>query len=200
MIISLSGKPGTGKSTVAKIISKKLGLKHFSIGDLQREFAKENNITIEELGILESKDDQIDRKVDSFQAELPKKYKNFIIDSRLGFYFIKDSIKIFLDCNLEEGARRIYSDTKNNKRDSSEKKAESIEETKKIMIERERTNQKRFKKYYKIDFLDKSNYDLFIDTTKLKPDQVVKKIIGFVNTKLYKHTKKPEKYGKNKKP
>ena len=33
MIIAISGKAGSGKSTIAKLVAKKLGLKHFSSGD-----------------------------------------------------------------------------------------------------------------------------------------------------------------------
>lgn len=180
MIITISGKPGSGKSTVAKIIAKKLKLKHYSMGDLQRKFAKEKGLTIEELGKLEAKDSKIDKEIDAYQTELSKKEDNFIIDGRLSFHFIPNSIKIFLECSAKEGARRIYGDTKTNKRDSSERKTESLEETKKIMLKREKDNQKRFIKYYNVDFLDLKNYDLVVDTTKRDIEQVVEKIISFI--------------------
>ena len=41
MIIAISGKAGSGKSTVAKLLASKLRLRHYSIGDLMREMAKE---------------------------------------------------------------------------------------------------------------------------------------------------------------
>jgi len=181
MIITLSGKPGSGKSTVGKILSKRLGLKHYSMGDMQRRFAKEKGITIEELGRLELKDDKIDREVDAYQTEISEKEDDFIIDGRLSFYFIPKSIKIFLVCSDEEGSRRIYSDTKSNKRDSSERKTKSLEETMKIMIKREKDNQKRFLKYYGIDFLDKKNYDLVVDTTDISAEEAGEKILKFIN-------------------
>jgi predicted cytidylate kinase len=180
MIITISGKPGSGKSTVAKIIAKKLRLRHYSMGDMQRGYAKEKGITIEELGLLESKDDKIDREVDAYQKKLSEKEDDFIIDSRLGFHFIPHSKKVFLECREDECAKRIYNDTTKNKRDSSERKAKSIKETKRIMKKREKDNQKRFLKYYQTDFLDKKNYDIIVDTTDITAEEAAEKILRFI--------------------
>jgi len=43
MIIVFLGASGTGKGTHAKIIGKKMGINHFSMGDALREAAKEKN-------------------------------------------------------------------------------------------------------------------------------------------------------------
>ena len=176
MIITISGIPGSGKSSVAKVLAKKLNLKHYSIGDLQRKYAKEKGLTIEELGELESKDDKIDRELDEYQSKLKG---DFIIDGRISFHFIPNSIKIFLDCSTDECAKRIY----NAKRDSSERKTFSLEESKKIMLNREEVNRKRFLDYYNIDFLDKKNYDLVVDTTNLSKEEVIEKILNFIKKK-----------------
>jgi len=180
MIITISGKPGSGKSTIARIIAKKLRLNHYSIGDLQRKYAKEKGITIEELGRLELKNEKIDKEVDEYQTKLSEKEDNFIIDGRLSFNFIPKSIKIFLECEDDEGAKRIYDDTKTNKRDCSERKTRSLEETKDIMLKREKDNQKRFLKYYDIDFLDEKNYDIVVDTTNIGAEEAAEKILKFI--------------------
>ena len=52
MIITISGKAGSGKSTVAKSISQKLNLRHYSIGDLMRAMAREKKISLLELNKL----------------------------------------------------------------------------------------------------------------------------------------------------
>ena len=44
MKITLSGMVGSGKSTNAKLFAKELGYKHYSVGDLMREMAKERGI------------------------------------------------------------------------------------------------------------------------------------------------------------
>ena len=177
MIITISGKPGSGKSTVAKAIAEKLGLKHYSMGDLQREIAKEKGITINELGKLEEKSDEIDKKIEGKQIKLGKEESDFIIDSRLGYHFIPDSIKIFLDVDTEESIERIKRHSR------KEEKYESEDEAKEQLLRRIESEKTRFKKYYNLDFLNMDNYDLVIDTSNIDKDNVVKKIIEFVSTK-----------------
>src|SRR3989338_11659150 len=96
MIIVISGRAGSGKSTIAKALSKRLNLKHYSMGDLTRQVAKERGITLLELGKLEESDDSIDRAIDNKQRELGKG-DNFVIDGRLSAFFIPHAtFKIFL--------------------------------------------------------------------------------------------------------
>ena len=137
------------------------------MGDMQRQYAKEKGITIEELGELEAKDDSIDKEIDSYQTKLSEKEDNFVIDGWLSFHFVKGAIRIFLNCDIEVGAKRIHGDTSSNKRDSSEKKTQSVEDAKKIILEREKVNRKRWKEYYDVDYLDMSNYDIVLDTSNL---------------------------------
>ena len=44
MIITISGKAGSGKSTVGRIVAQELNYEHYSMGDLQRLYAKEKGI------------------------------------------------------------------------------------------------------------------------------------------------------------
>ena len=69
MIISISGTPGSGKSTVGEILAKRLGFEHYSMGDFQRSLAQEKGITILELLELEKKDPKLDKRVDEKQRK-----------------------------------------------------------------------------------------------------------------------------------
>ena len=60
MIITISGKPGSGKSTIAKILAEKLKLKHYSAGDFRREKAKKLCLSLEEFNKLGEKKDFTD--------------------------------------------------------------------------------------------------------------------------------------------
>ena len=176
MIITISGKPGSGKSTVAKNIAKELNLKHYSMGDLRGEIAKKHNLTIDELNKLGEKEDWTDKEVDDYQKELGEKEDNFIVDGWISFYFIPNSIKIFLDINLKEGAKRIFKDQR-----PDEERKSSIEEVYRMIKKRLDQTSDRYKKYYGVkDFTDKANYDLIIDATKLTIEQVANKVLEFV--------------------
>ena len=99
MIITISGKAGSGKSTAAKELAKKLKLKHYSIGDLMRQIAKEKNMSLNELSKSAEKDKSIDLALDKKQIELRDK-TDFVIDGRLTAYFIPyANLKVFLECN-----------------------------------------------------------------------------------------------------
>ncbi len=161
MKITISGTPGSGKSTIAKGISKELGYEHFSMGDFQRELAKERGLTIREWGELEKADPKYDRMVDDKQTDLSKKKDNFVLDSRLGAKFIPDAIKIFVDAVEDIRIERRLSHKR------KEEDFESHDEARFDMRKREEANRERFLKFYGFDFLDMSNYDIIIDTSAL---------------------------------
>lgn len=176
-IISISGTAGSGKSTVGKLLAKKLGYNHYSMGDMQKEIAEEKGISLLELGKLEEKDRSIDEEVDQRQIDFGRKEDNFVIDSRLGFHFISNSIKIFLDAEIEERAKRILGDTIRKEHNVN------LETTKEKMKKRVESEKKRYKEYYDLDPYDKNQYDMVIDTTDISPEDTVEKILKFIEKK-----------------
>ena len=171
MIITISGKAGSGKSTIAKLLAKKLRLKHYSIGDLMREMAKEKNISLLELSKLAEKNHSIDKGLDEKQIEL-RKENNFVIDSRLAAFFIpKADFKIFLECEDKVRAERILKDTR------AIEKSENINEAIKKIKRREESERKRYREYYNVDYYKRDLYDFIIDTTNLNIDEVINKTI-----------------------
>jgi CMP/dCMP kinase len=170
MIITLSGTAGSGKSSVAKELAKKLRFKHYSMGDIQREIAKEKGLTIVELGELEKNDPGIDRMIDERQKNLGRTEDNFVIDSWLSSLFIPNSFKIFLYADIEVRARRIA-------KEREAEKYETVEQAVKAIKKREKTNRERFLKFYNYDFMDMKNYDLVIDTTGKDIPEIVDKIV-----------------------
>ncbi|MEI8174607.1 MAG: AAA family ATPase [bacterium] len=93
-IITIAGANGGGKSSTAKKVAEQLNFKHFSSGDFMRQIAKENNITLEELGKIAEKEDWVDKKIDDYVKQVGSE-KKAIIDSRLAFHFIPESFKIY---------------------------------------------------------------------------------------------------------
>ncbi|MEA2037937.1 MAG: cytidylate kinase family protein [Nanoarchaeota archaeon] len=174
MIITIAGIAGSGKSTVAKLLAKKLKYKHYSTGDFMREMAKSKGLSLLELSKNAEKDKSIDKELDKRQIELGKKEDNFVIDSRLGWHFIPDSIKIFLDVELEEAAKRILKDKREHEKYKHVK--DSIEK----IETRISSEEKRYKDYYGVDYKDRKNYDILIDTTNILPRKIVEDIIKII--------------------
>jgi len=174
MKITISGTPGSGKSTVGRLVSKKLKLKYYDVGNTRRKMARDMGLTIQEFNKLGEKKSFTDKEVDNKVKKIGKKEKNFIVGGRTAYHFIPNSVKIFLKTSVNIGARRIF----NEKR--KPEKYKTLKETKSKIIKRIKRDRKRYKKYYNIDINKKENYDLIITTTNLTINQVVKKIISFI--------------------
>lgn len=172
MIITISGAIGSGKSTINKILAKKLGMKSYSTGGHMRQMAKDRGLTLLELTALAEKNDDIDKELDRWQVELGKKEDDFIIDARIGFHFIPHSKKVFLYVSPEEGARRIFEEKR-----AYETNFGSLEKTLEKNLARIKSEKERWLQYYGIDFYDKKHYDIWIDTTEKAPKQIVEEII-----------------------
>jgi CMP/dCMP kinase len=179
MKITIGGMPGAGKTTIAKILAKKLNLKleNRSFG---RILAEKRKITINKLMEQAKTDLQIHKDIDKEIIYYGKNNDNFILSSWLAYNFIPDSFKIFLYVSPREGAKRIYKNQR-----PEEVKYFSIKETQEKTKKRFLDAKKGFEETYNINFLLKSNYDFAIDTTRKSKKQVIKKILkGMKKRKL----------------
>ena len=175
MIITISGLPGAGKSVVAKAVAKKLGLKHYSVGDLRGKMAIERGMTLDEFNKLGETEAFTDKDADEYQKKLGETEDDFVIDGRLSFHFIPKSIKIFLKVEPETGAKRIFNDQR-----QDEQKYKTVQDLIKANNERTESDKKRYRKYYDLDPFKDEHYDLVLDTTELAQEQVVEKVVEFV--------------------
>jgi len=173
MRITISGTPGSGKSTIGRLLAKKLGLKFYSVGDLRGKMAIEQGLTIDELNKLGEKDFSTDKKADEYQKELGMNEDDFVIDSRLGYHFIPNSIKIFLDCSVDIAAQRIFLEPR-----MDEKEYKSIEEVKEAIKKRLKSDKKRYLQYYNLNPFKKELYNIYIDTSGMKAEEAVKAIVN----------------------
>jgi len=170
MIITISGTPGSGKSTVAKALAGKLGLKYYSVGDFRREAAAKKGMTINEYNKLGEDDFSTDNEVDEWQKKSLAKEDNFIIDGRLSFHFIPNSIKVFLKVKQEVAAERIF----NEKREKE--KFKSLKEALESIKKRHESDIKRYRKYYNINPFDERHYDIVVDTSDITIQEMVDKV------------------------
>ena len=175
MKITISGIPGSGKSTIAKLIAERLGYKYYSIGSMRREFAQRHGLTINELNNLK---ENTDKQFDEFQAEIGRNNDNIVVDGRLAYYFIPDSIKIYFDCDENVAAERIFKNQR-----STEKKYGTLSQALRAIRMRVKNDKKRYLKLYNLNPFDKENYDYIIDTTRLNVKQVLNKVLNILRDK-----------------
>ncbi|UCH71727.1 MAG: AAA family ATPase [Thermoplasmatales archaeon] len=168
-VITISGTPGSGKSTVAKILEKRTKLKYVNSGIIFREMAKNYNMSLERFGVFCEKNEEIDKEVDNKQLNILKEGR-VILEGRLAGWIAHHNkipaLKVMIDADVETRTKRILKREKRN-----------IKDIKKEIIEREKSEAIRYKKYYDIDLKDVSIYDLFIDSTDKNPEKIVELII-----------------------
>lgn len=172
MIITITGKPGSGKTTVGKMLSEKLGYKFISMGDIRGRLAQEHGMTIEELNDVGMSEPWTDKEVDDLLKEILEKEDNLVIDSRMAWHFAKKSFNIFLDVDLRVAAERIFKDQR-----PDERKHSSVDELLCALEERVRNDSERYRKWYGVDVCDLRNYDLVIDTTGKSVSQVLEEVL-----------------------
>jgi cytidylate kinase len=177
-IISITGDLGSGKSTVSDLLCKRLGYDYIYTGKIQREIAKRYNMTTTELNKYSETHPEIDGEIDSTFKSLNNS-SDLIVDSRLAWFFIPDSFKVFLKTNLIISANRISGD---NQRENE--KYSSKEEAKNNIIARKTSENKRYMELYGANCYDLSNFNLIIDTSFITPDKVADVIVVEYNAWL----------------
>jgi cytidylate kinase len=167
--ITVSGTPGSGKSTVARNLSEKLGLPYVYSGDIFRRTAEKYNMSLEIFGNYCEEHDEIDRELDDYQLKILKK-GSVVLEGRMaGWLAYKHKIqafKVMLIADIGIRVQRIVN------RENGDFKKRKIE-----MQKRERSEEKRYKTYYNIDIKNTSIYDLVIDSSDKNPEEIVKIII-----------------------
>jgi CMP/dCMP kinase len=182
MIITISGTPGSGKSTVAKILAEQLKFERIYVGGIRRELARKKGLTLEELNNYALNNPETDIDVDKEAANQARIKNNAIVEGRTQFYFLPESIKVYIKVDFEEGAKRIWKQiqNENEKNKRNEDKINSFKEMKESLKKRIENDKKRYFKYYKIDCYDENNYDLIIDSTNNSPNEIVIQIINYL--------------------
>jgi cytidylate kinase len=176
--IIISGMPAAGKTTVAMILAKELGIKMIGAGDLLKEMAKERGYTPggddwwdTPDGIKFAKEREtnpdFDKEVDS---KLIKKIEagNVIVTSYTAPWISEHGFKIWLDAKTENRAGRMA------RRDNT-----NIEQTMKTTKIRDKENYKIYKSLYNMEFgKDMSPFDMIIDTDSKPVEEVAQMILS----------------------
>ncbi len=174
MHITITGNLGSGKSTYCKLLNEIYQFEVYSTGKVQRELARQMNMTTLELNQLMCSDKKYDKMIDDETARISRenKDKDIIFDSRLAWHFVEHSFKVFVSVSLEVASKRVMNDQR-----GAEEKYSSLEEAKKLLAERATTEMVRYKDIYNLNYMDFSNYNLIIDSTYCTPDKIVEIIL-----------------------
>lgn len=173
--IAIAGDLGSGKSTVARILCRKLGYSYFSTGTLQRKLAAERGMNTLEMNYFAETTKSIDEYIDAQLKRIGSTEggERYVLDSRLAWHFVPGALKIYLTVQPGIAAQRVLTDTER----QNEPSADSLEERGRTLQERQTVENRRFKNLYGVDCQNPGNYDAVIDTSCLSAEAVAERII-----------------------
>ena len=170
-IITITGDLGSGKTTVSNLLTERLNYNYIATGKIQREIADKYNMSTLTLNKFAETHPEIDIEIDSTFKSLNNS-SNLIVDSRMAWFFIPKSFKVFLKSDLEVSIYRISCDGERLNENYT-----SIEEATNHIIARKESENKRYQELYRVDCADLNHYDLIIDTSFTTPEKVADLII-----------------------
>ena len=165
--ITLTGDLGSGKSAVSALLCESTGFKYLSTGQIQRKLAAEMGIDTLEMNRRADTDPSIDERIDGVFVSLNDDPDGYVVDSRLAWFFIKKSLRVYLKVDTEIAARRILQDPKRKSEQYS-----SVEEAVEKIRARKASENARFLIKYGADCADMEQFDVVIDTTYRTPQEV----------------------------
>ncbi|WP_254863588.1 (d)CMP kinase [Halovivax gelatinilyticus] len=171
MLLTVSGPPGSGKSTTAALLAEHFELEHVSGGDIFRELADERGYTPLEFNKLAEENEGIDRDLDRRLREVAIERDGLVLESRLAGWLAGEhaDFRFWLDAPAAVRGERIA--------DREDKDpVNATEETR----AREASEAQRYEEYYGIDIEDLKPYDLSVNTARWEPDAVLDMLVTAV--------------------
>ena len=176
LVIAVSGLPGSGKTSLARRLAERLGLRYLSLGEMFRKLAYERRITLEELSRIAEEDASIDKAIDDKAIEEASK-GCIVVDGHISAWTLENTahLKILVMAPIDVRAERIA------RRDSK-----SIEDALTEIRVREESESRRFMKFYGINIFDLSIFDLIINSEKFNEEEVFEIVMSAVKIVLRK--------------
>lgn len=176
--ISITGDLGSGKSSICDILHEKYKFHKYSTGVIQREIASQHGMTTYDFNKYMESHPEVDKEIDSKLRELANIEEDIVIDSRMAWYFIPNTFKVFLAVNISEAAQRII----NANRGNIEQYQDIDEAIFKLRARKESENN-RYRQQYGVDCSKYNNYDIIIDTTVSNPVEIADLILDLYKQK-----------------
>ncbi len=166
MIITIGGLAGSGTTTAADVLSKKIDIPFISAGSIFRDMAKEKEMSLIEFSKYAEDNTAIDIELDKRQSEIAKNSENLIVEGRLSAYFVEADLRIWLLAPLDIRAKRV-----------SNRESKSLEVVIEETIIREESEALRYLDIHNIDINNFDVYDLVLNTNRFNPDSIAEIIL-----------------------
>jgi cytidylate kinase len=170
VLVTISGLPGAGTSTLASGVATAIGIEWVDGGKVFRQLAQEKSLTLAEFGALAESDPSIDVALDQRLAGRARA-GDVVLESRLAGWIATNegltAIRVWVGCDVAVRAERVAS-----------REASSVDDALTTNRRREASERLRYRTYYGIDLDDLSVYDVRLDSTDQQPDPLVSTIVA----------------------
>ncbi len=169
MLITISGLPGSGKTTVARLVAKELGLEHVYAGNIFRGQAEKAGLTLEAYLKRAETDPTIDRQLDDRMRDRARTGRA-VLEGRLAAFIAGqakvDALKVYLDASEAVRAARI----------TDREGGVTAERLREIQA-RETSDRQRYRDIYGVDYHDPRLYDAVVETDRRTPEDLAREIV-----------------------
>jgi len=169
VLITISGLPGSGKTTVARLVAEALHLDHVYAGDIFRRQAEAEGLSLEEYAQRAETDHSIDRRLDA-QMRSRAKRGNAVLEGRLAAFMADEAgvpaLRVFLDAPEPVRAARI-----------ADREGGDAAQRRRQIQAREASDARRYREIYGVDYHDRARYDLVIETDGHTPEELARAIV-----------------------
>ena len=172
--ITITGDPGSGKTTFAQAVAKRIGYRLITTGNIFRAIAEQKGISITALNELAETQKEIDRQVDDYLRSLNNEKEHLVLDSRMAWHFLPGALKIRLAVDPEIAATRIFNDHDTQMREKFPDLETAIDEVRR----RRESEIHRYHALYGVNIGEDSNFDLVINTSNLSREQTLSQFDG----------------------
>jgi len=170
LLITISGLPGAGTSTVAQLVADAVGLDRFDGGTVFRIMAAEAGLDVGEFSQVAEGNPEIDLELDQRLADRVKE-GDVVLESRLAGWIVSierlEATRVWIDADEGERARRVAA-----------REGAGAESALLANRAREASERRRYRTYYGIDLDDRSVYDLVLDSTSRSPQAIAESIVA----------------------
>jgi cytidylate kinase len=175
VIVTVGGLPGTGTSTLCRLLEQKLGLPYVYIGQIFRQEAAARGLSLPELNELAQRDENVDRALDDRQLEILRQ-GGVILEGRMSGWLASrhgiDAFKVWLTADEDERIRRLVD------RDGGD-----LSEQRRATRERVAQESDRYLRYYGADPSEAEIYDLVLDSTRSTPAELVAQVTAAIRAR-----------------
>jgi cytidylate kinase len=169
LTLTVGGLPGTGTTTLCRLLERALQLPYIYAGQLFREEAAKRGMSLAEYNALAQTDESVDRELDLKQVEFLRG-GGVILEGRLAGWLAHryeiPAFKTWIICDEEERIRRLV------ERDGDDRATQAAS-----MDDRVAREADRYGRYYGADLGDLSIYDIVLDSTSTPPDALRDQIL-----------------------